>query len=355
MEISKRYWNSNATAMTAYTPGFQPPPDAALIKLNTNENPFPPSPKVIEAVRQLPVDYYRLYPPALWDTLRMSISTAYGVPEDCVFCGNGSDEILSLIFRTFTDPGDRLLLVDPTYSLYPVLASASGVQTDKLPLSQDFTIDFAALPVNGYKLICLPNPNAPTGMLAQRAQLENFISRFQGLVVIDEAYIDFSDDPEQSSCVPLISKYNNLIVLRTFSKSFSLCGLRAGYAFACNSLIAGLMTVKDSYNMNIVTQIAAAAAVSDMEYMKKNSRIIAEIREQSRRHLEELGFQVEPSQANFLLISHPKLKMAELHRFLVNRKIHLRYFPELPEYLRLTIGTREQMDKFFLNLVDALD
>lgn len=347
MTISKKYWNSFAAKMNPYTPGFQPEADPQLIKLNTNENPYPPSPAVLQAIQNINSDHCRLYPPAVWDDLRQAISTGYAVPVETVFCGNGSDEILSLILRTFTMPGERMLLVDPSYSLYPVLAAASGVQTVKIPLDTDFQIPFNSLPQSGYSVAFIPNPNAPTGILASPGKLERFIAGFAGIVVIDEAYIDFCDHPDSSSCLSLISKYDNLIVTRTFSKSFSLCGLRAGYAFADPSLIAGLLTVKDSYNLNIITQTAAAAAVNDMLYMKKNAAAVRKTRQTAVKRFQQLGFDAVPSQANFLLVRRSGTDMEDLYNYLMNHSIHVRYFSDLPDYLRVSIGTDLQMERFF--------
>ncbi len=343
--MNTRYWNTRLRGMEAYTPGYQPPITPATIKLNTNENPWPPSPLALKAISDAVGSELRLYPPSEWSELRSEISTAYGIPPGMIFCGNGSDEILSLIFRCFTDPGDTLILPYPTYSLYPVLASAAGVTVDHVETKEDFSVDLEAMAARKGRMVILANPNAPTGILAPVSAIMDFADRFDGIVVIDEAYIDFA--PEGSSCLSALANRENVIILRTLSKSFSLCGIRCGYAFADSSLVQGLTAMKDSYNLDLLAQRGAAAAISDLGWMQGNARRIIAAREKFVERLAGLGFTVLPSAANFVFARHEQVASRRIFEGLAEHDIHVRHFGgrRVADWLRISIGTDDEMER----------
>ncbi|MDR2733233.1 MAG: histidinol-phosphate transaminase [Spirochaetota bacterium] len=350
-----RFWNVRLRSMHAYQPGEQPKFSPQTLKLNTNENPYPPSPKAIRAMRQAIGADLRLYPPADWQSLRQAIGEEYDVSPAQVFCGNGSDEVLSLIFRSFMNEGDLLVLAYPTYSLYPVLAEANGCRTAWVDTREDFSIDpdamLAEARTGEARMAIIANPNAPTGMLLDKKQIREFAERFNGLVVVDEAYIDFAG--EGASCFSELGALDNLIILRTFSKSFSLCGIRVGYAFAAPILVEGLMAMKDSYNIDRAAQIGAEAAIRDIAWMRKNAARICKTRAKFTQALCARGFETLPSAGNFVFTRHPKISAAELQSRLQQEEIYVRHFEarRVSEYLRISIGT----DKDMTRLTGALD
>lgn len=355
--MNRKHWNKRLQNIQGYTYGLQPEMTPDTVKLNTNECPYPPSPQALEAIKSAATEKLRLYPKALWDDLRKEISSRYEVPEASIFCSNGSDEFLSLLFRTFADPGDAVTLTWPTYSLYSVLAEAQGVLVRQVETDDDFRIPFAELPASGGKLLIITNPNAPTGILEPLDKIEACVRDFPGVVVVDEAYIDFSDDPLKKSAISLINKYDNLLVARTFSKSFSLCGIRAGYCFGNPDLIGALIISKDSYNLDMLAQTAATAAIRDFSWMQTNAGRVRETRTRSASRFQELGFKVLPSQGNFLFITHPNHDADGLYRALLEHRIYVRHFPmrRLEQYLRITIGTNSEMDRLFSTLAEILE
>jgi len=348
----KSFWNDRLRSMRAYQPGEQPAISPQTLKLNTNENPYPPSPKAIRAMRQAIGSDLRLYPPAEWHALRRAIGEEYGVAPERVFCGNGSDEVLSLILRSFMNTGDLLALTYPTYSLYPVLAEAYGCRVEYAETRADFSVDTGALlAVRGARMAIIANPNAPTAMLLGAGQILDFARRFDGLVVVDEAYIDFAG--EGASCLAGLGSLDNLIILRTFSKSFSLCGIRVGYAFAAPALAEGLLAMKDSYNIDRVAQCGAEAAIRDSARMRANAARICKTRAGFIKALAERGFETLPSAANFVFTRHPKIPAAELQARLRQEEIYVRHFNarRVSDYLRISIGTNADMAR----LAGALD
>lgn len=355
--MDKKYWNSRLRNMQGYTYGLQPEMTPDTVKLNTNECPYPPSPRALEAVRAAATERLRLYPRALWDDLREAISERYAMPRERIFCSNGSDELLSLLFRTFTDQGDPVTFTWPTYSLYPVLAEAQGVVIRYAETDTAFRIPFAELPASGGRLLLITNPNAPTGILEPLAAIEACVRDFPGVVVVDEAYIDFADNPEAVTALPLVGKYDNLLVARTFSKSFALCGIRAGYCFGHEDLVAALVLAKDSYNLDMLAQAAAAAAMRDCGWMEANAARVRATRERAALRFTELGFTVLPSQANFLFVTRPGSDAATLCRALGERHIHVRHFPmrRLEQFLRVSIGTDAEMERLFTVLAALLE
>lgn len=331
-----------------YTPGEQPQ-QPGVIKLNTNENPYPPSRKVIEALQQLSPDACRKYPDPLSVALREACAKRYGYPSaDWVIAGNGLDEILALAVRTFVDPGDAILTPYPTYTLYETLARFHGAEIRLVDLDDEFQLREAFFNTPA-RLAFLSRPNAPSGVASPREHLERFCAGFNGLVFIDEAYVDFADD----NCMDFPKRFENVIVGRSFSKSFSLAGLRVGAAVARPEIIREFEKTKDSYNLNAVSQTAACAALSDYETMQSNSARIRATRARLTQSLVELGFHVPPSQANFILaVWNGAPPAREIFEQLRERAIFVRYFNtrRLENALRITIGTDEETAR----LIEAL-
>lgn len=330
--------------LAAYTPGEQPKVEG-LVKLNTNENPYPPSPAVARAVAGYAVDSLRLYPDPVCGALRERIASISGCAAEQVFVGNGSDEVLRLCTRAFTQPGGAVASFDPSYSLYPVLAAAEEVGFRTVPLPDGFgwtepPADLAA------SLFFLANPNAPTGVFYPVEAIRAFCRRFKGVVLVDEAYVDFSGGRD---CRALAQSLPNVLVCRTLSKSFSLAGLRIGYAVGSAELIRALYKLKDSYNVDRLAQAIAQAAMEDLPWMQENARRIVATRERVAGELDKRGFHVVPSAANFLFVAPPPgTAAADLFAALRERKILVRYFPggRVGNYLRVSIGTDAQMDAF---------
>jgi len=337
----------NVQALEAYTPGEQPK-DPAIVKLNTNENPYPPSPKVAETLKTFDYARLRLYPDPLFMALRTRLAEIHACGVNQIFIGNGSDEILALCTRAFVENNGSIGYFDPSYSLYPVLADIRGVERRPVKLTADF---YWQMP-EGYtaSLFYITNPNAPTSMMHDKATVAAFCKNFVGAVLIDEAYGDFAD----MHCMDLaLAKDNqNTLVMRTFSKSFSLAGLRFGYVVGPEPMIHALYKIKDSYNMDMLAQAVALAALSDLEYMRANVQKIRTTRARLTQELTQRGWTVCPSQTNFLFARPPKRNTQEIFDALKSAKIYVRYFPgpATGDYLRITIGTEEQTDKLLAAL-----
>lgn len=342
--MDKRYWSSRIRALEPYVPGEQPK-DRVFIKLNTNENPYPPSPRVLEAARRAADGSLRLYPDPEACALRAALAELYGLRPEQVFCGNGSDEVLGLCFYAFFSPGKKVVFPDITYSFYPVYARLFGLDFEEIPLNGDFTLPVEKfLGGNGGAVVC--NPNAPTG----RAQpLENIRRIAQAnpdaVVLVDEAYVDFGAE----SAVPLIDEYPNLAVVGTMSKSRSLAGMRLGWALGSADLIAGVNCVKNSFNSYPLDRVALAAgqaAAEDREYFEETRHKIMATRERAAARLRELGFAVHDSSANFLFAAHPDCPGKDLQQGLRDRGVLVRRFdrPRIENYLRISIGTDEEME-----------
>ncbi len=330
--------------LEAYTPGEQPKVEG-LVKLNTNENPYPPSPAVARALAGFAVDSLRLYPDPVCSALRGRIAAVHGCPAEQVFVGNGSDEVLRVCTRAFTRPGGAVASFAPSYSLYPVLAAAEEVGFREVPLADGFA--WAEPPADlEASLFFLANPNAPTGVFYPVETIRSFCRRFQGVVLVDEAYVDFSGGRD---CLELARSLPNVLVCRTLSKSFSLAGLRIGYAVGSAELIGALYKLKDSYNVDRLAQAIALAALEDLPWMRDNANRIAATRKRVSAELEKRGFRVIPSASNFLFVEPPAgVSAAELFADLRKKKILVRYFPggRTGRYLRVSIGTDAQMDAF---------
>ena len=337
-----RYFRPNVAALAGYVPGEQSD-NAGKIKLNTNENPYPPSPKVFAALRKAINPSLRLYPEPLADGLRCVAATIYGVQRENILAGNGSDEILSILLRSFVGAKDRVAFPVPTYSLYETLVDIQEGELIRIDYPADFTIP-PQLSSQGAALTFLCNPNSPSGSLAPLPEIERLARVLTGILVVDEAYIDFAGN-EAASAIPLIRRMPNLIVLRTFSKSFSLAGMRIGLAFACQELIAGMIKVKDSYNLNRLSVLAATAALQDLPWMKRNVRRIQRSREWLSGSLKQLGYDVYPSQANFVMAKTRGENQRTTYEALKAKNIFVRYFdtPGLQDSLRISIGTPDEM------------
>ncbi len=356
-KIDSRLWSAKARNLSPYVPGEQPQ-HADLCKLNTNENPFPPSPKVGEAIAKVlavQADELRLYPDPESDALRAALAQRYNLNSNQVFVGNGSDEVLALVFASFFLKERPVLAPDISYSFYPVYAQTFGVELVPIALNEDFAVDPDAYrqPCSG---IIIANPNAPTGLLLSLADIRKLAGEHSNsVVVIDEAYIDFAQIDEgrsdaQVSAVSLIDEFDNILVTQTFSKSRSLAGLRVGMAFGNVSLIEALTRMKNSFNsypLDKLAQAGATASVLDRAYFEQTCQQVIALRESLSAELMRLGYQVLPSQANFVFARPPQGNADEVAQKLREQGIIVRHFdkPRIQEYLRITIGTQEQHER----------
>ncbi len=336
-------WEANVRKVIPYTPGEQPN-RADIIKLNTNENPYPPAPGVARVLKEMDAELLRKYPDPTAGALVSALSERYRIPEEQIFVGVGSDDVLAMSFLTFFNGEEPILFPDITYSFYDVWAGLFHIPYECQPLDANFEIvteDYLK-PCGG---IVIPNPNAPTGVEKELAELERIVSANSDvIVIIDEAYIDFGGE----SAIGLISKYDNLLVVQTFSKSRSLAGMRIGYAFGSKKLIKYLNDAKysfNSYTMNSVTIAMGVAAVRDDAYFKETVGKVIATREWTKRELHRLGFVFLDSKSNFIFASHPKYPAKELFEALKQRGIYVRYFAKqrIDNYLRISIGTDEEM------------
>ena len=350
----KEFWSQRIRDMVPYVPGEQPR-ERKFIKLNTNENPYPPSPRVLEAIREAAGESLRLYPDPESTALRAAIAARHGLDSDQVFVGNGSDEVLALCFQAFFTPGRAVVFPDITYSFYPVYCALYGQDYREIPLREDFTVPLEDFLGNNGGVV-LPNPNAPTGMAISLADVERLAAgNPEAVVVVDEAYVDFG----AQSAVPLLDRCPNLVVTRTLSKSGSLAGLRVGYALGSANLIAALNCVKNSFNsypLDRLAQAGAQAAIEDEAYFRATVDKVAATREWTTTRLRELGFRVYDSKANFLFASHDAVPAEKLLLGLRERGILVRWWnkPRISNCLRISIGTDEEMETLCRTLEELL-
>jgi histidinol-phosphate aminotransferase len=332
----------NIERMTGYVPGEQPAPGERVIKLNTNENPYPPSPRVMEAIRAFDPEGLRRYPNATADAFRDQAAKLHGVGRDQIVAGNGSDEILAMLVRAFVGPGQAIAWPDPTYSLYPVLADIQDARGVALPWAPEWQLPVDALLASGAQAIFFANPNAPSGTVVPPDTVRALARRFGGLVLVDEAYVDFAT----GDCVTLVRELPNVVVSRTLSKGYSLCGLRLGYAIAAPDIVDRLMKVKDSYNCHAIAITAGRAALEDQTHAAAGWQAVKRERDRLTGELTRRGWQVIPSQANFLLASVPGGDAGALYRQLKQQGILVRYFdrPGLDDKLRITVGRPDEND-----------
>lgn len=345
----------NIRKVVPYTPGEQPKVEGEIIKLNTNEFPYPPSPKVKEALETLKQDILRLYPNVTAAPLAKAIAGYHGFSEDEVFVGVGSDDVLANCFLTFFGSDKPVLFPDITYSFYDVWTELYRIPYEKIPLNDEFRI----VKEDYYKEnggVVIANPNAPTGIELPLSDIEDIISHNKdSIVIVDEAYVDFGG----TSAKELIRKYDNLIVVQTFSKSRAAAGMRIGYAFGSKILIKYLNDVKfsiNSYTMNQMAIAAGVASVNDDKYFKDTVASVIKTRETAAGELVKLGFNVLDSKTNFLFVSHKEKSAKDIFEYLKTKNIFVRYFnkPRIDNYLRITIGTDVQMEKLISVLRDYL-
>ena len=341
------YIRKSVEALTGYVPGEQPD-DPSIVKLNTNENPYAAAPRVSEALRGFNAQALGRYPDPMCRALRARLAELHDCTPEQVFVGNGSDEVLALCTRAFVENEGAVGFFDPTYSLYQVLAGIRDVATHVVALKDDFSwpIDAAVAELEAdpaCSLFFFTNPNAPTGRLCPRGEVRRFCVGFKGVVVLDEAYVDFA----ASSCDALALELDNVLIARTLSKSYSLAGLRLGYAVGDATLVDALYKIKDSYNVDAIAQAIALAALSDVAGMQDNARKVVATRERLATALSELGFEVCPSQANFLWVAPPCGTAQEMFDALRAHRILVRYFPgkRTGRFLRITIGTDADIDR----------
>ena len=355
-----KFWNDKIKEIEPYTPGEQPK-DKKYIKLNTNENPYPPSSKVIEKIKSMNLKDLKLYPDPDVTELGNVIAEYFSnkindkVTRKQVFIGNGSDEVLGFIFMAFFNAGDKVYYPDITYSFYPVYADLFNVKEIKIPLNDNFEIEIQKyFGLDGH--IIITNPNAPTSIALKLDEIEEIIKNNSNqLVIVDEAYVDFGAE----SAVKLINKYDNVLVVQTFSKSRSMAGIRLGYALGCESIIEGLNRLKFSFNSYTIDRISIEAGIEsfkDNEYFEKTNAKIIQTREKTSEKLKKLGFKVLNSSANFIFISHNKVFAGDLYKQLKENGVLVRYFAKdrIDNYLRVTIGTDEEMEIFIEKLEEII-
>ncbi|MDX2230623.1 MAG: histidinol-phosphate transaminase [Leptolyngbyaceae cyanobacterium bins.349] len=326
--------------MTGYTPGEQPRPGTPVIKLNTNENPYPPSPAALEVLRSLDSEWLRRYPTPYANDFRQAVSEVLPVPLDWIMVGNGSDELLNVIVRACVEPGRRVVYPTPTYVLYPTLAAMQAAVVVAVPYPADYCLPVQALVAAAGAVTLIASPNSPTAHRVQLAALRQLAAQLSGLLVIDEAYVDFADE----TALSLVNEFPNVIVVRTLSKGYSLAGLRLGFAIAHPNVLNELFKVKDSYNVDAIACLVGAAAMRDQAYKNDCIAKVKISRQKLADALKQLGFQVWESQTNFLLTQPPKRSAEYLYQALKTRGILVRYFNQvgLDDKLRITIGTDEQ-------------
>ncbi len=341
-------WKNNVRKVVPYIPGEQPKLEN-IIKLNTNENPYPPSPAVEKAIREFDNNLLRKYPDPTCSVLTSELARRYGVDKSQIFVGVGSDDVIAMAFMTYFCSDKPVLFPDVTYSFYEVWADMLKVPYSKLPLNSELEIeaeDYIGKENGG---IIFPNPNAPMGIDISLTEIESIVkANPDSVVIVDEAYVDFG----AQSALPLIEKYDNLLVVQTFSKSRSLAGLRIGYAVGSRELISYLWDVRNSYNsytLNAPALAAGAACLRDEAYFKETTDKIIATRERSKKRFKALGFEFVDSKANFIFVKHPRIPAKTLFDELYEKKIFVRYFSaeRTKDYLRITIGSDEEMDALF--------
>jgi histidinol-phosphate aminotransferase len=352
---SPKFVRPNVRQMEGYTPGEQPAPGERVVKLNTNENPFPPSAKVMQAIREVEPETLRRYPNPTGDLFRNAAAETFGLSPDMILCGNGSDDILTIATRTFVPPGGTLAYPDPTYSLYPVLAKLEEAKTTTVDWGTEWSLPADELIETKADAIYLANPNAPSGTFVTPSQIATLASKFDGLLLVDEAYCDFAED----NCIDLIREFANVVISRTFSKAYSLAGMRFGYAIAQAEVVQEMLKVKDSYNVDAISVIAATAALQDQESAKKTWEYVRGERQRLTSELQAEGWSVLPSQANFVLATVPGGRARDAYQKLKQQGILIRYFdkPGLTDKLRITVGRAEENNALLagiksLNLAD---
>jgi histidinol-phosphate aminotransferase len=338
--MAPKFVRAHIRQMDGYTPGEQPAAGERVVKLNTNENPFPPSPRVMQAIREIEPEMLRRYPNPTADVFRKTAAKILGVEKDMILAGNGSDDLLTIAARTFISGGGTVAYPEPTYSLYPILAKLADAKVATVDWGGDWALPIEALAATKADAIFLANPNAPSGTFVPPAEVAKLAEEFNGLILVDEAYVDFAE----TNCLSLVAKFANVMVTRSFSKAYSLAGLRFGYAIAQPAVIHEMMKVKDSYNCDAISVCAATAAIEDREYAERSWNHVKGERARLTEELRQLGWSVLPSQANFILANCPGGRGRETYLGLKQQGILVRFFdkPGLTDKIRITIGTSQE-------------
>ncbi len=337
-----RLFREEIRHMQPYVPGEQPQ-GGKFIKLNTNENPYPPSPKVITAIQQAAASRLERYPDPLGTAFRVRAAEVLGVEPDWILCGNGSDDILTIVTRALVGPGQKLRLPYPSYILYRTLAQLQGAEWQEVHFRPDFTLDETfAEPAPGLRLVFLPNPNSPSGTLIPADDIARLADRLDCPLLVDEAYVDFAD----SHCLDLVRANPRIMVSRTLSKSYALAGLRFGFLVAQPEMIAMLRKVKDSYNCDSLSLAGATAAIDDQAWLQNNRAQVIATRQRMQVGLSQLGFQVTPSQANFVWCTRDDRPVKPLFESLKRDQVLVRYmdYADWGDGLRISVGTDDQAD-----------
>ena len=344
------YFRKNIQAMQPYVPGEQPQ-HGGFIKLNTNENPYPPCAQVVEAMRAAVDASLRLYPDPTCIRVRERAAEVLGVEPGMVIVGNGSDDILTILIRSFVSEDDKVVYLNPSYGLYSVLTDIQNARGHVVEYTDDFRLP-EDIHQTDARLTLICSPNNPTGTATAAEEVAALAERSSGIVAVDEAYVDFAD----ASCLKLVRRFDNVVVLRSLSKSYSLAGLRVGLGIACSKLIDGMMKVKDSYNVERLGIVGAEAALANVEMMKANAEKIKRDRRYLTGELEKLDFEVLPSQANFVFARSP-MPAGELYEKLKKRNILVRYWdrPRLSDGIRISIGTRQELDALLAAIEEILE
>jgi len=344
------YFRDNVERVAGYTPGFQPEA-TDVVKLNTNENPYPPSPEVMRTLAGLGSEQLRRYPDPVGNAFRRAAAELDGVAAGNIMCCNGGDDLLSIAIRACCDKKRPLAYPVPTYSLYPVLANLEDCGLIEVPFDQKYRLP-AKLARTGAALTIVCNPNAPTGTFIAIDELARLADELEGVLLIDEAYVDFAEQ----DAVRLVHEFDNVVLLRSLSKGYSLAGLRFGYAIASQTLIDGFLKVKDSYNVDGVALALATAAIKDQAYFRANVEKVKADRQKLTERLRALGFEVGDSATNFVLARTKADSAAPLHEQLAERNIFVRYFnvPGLDDKLRISVGTPEQNERLLAALQEIL-
>lgn len=341
-----RYFLPHIARMAGYVPGEQPR-DGGFVKLNTNENPYPPSPLALEAVRRALNDRLRLYPDPMGTVFREAAARLHGVEPDMILVGNGSDDLLTIITRAFAGPGDPVLCPTPSYILYRTLVELQDARAVAVEYTPDWNLDPEAFERSGARLAFIANPNSPSGTTLSPDEVSALADRFDGPLVVDEAYADFA----ATHCAGLVARHPNVIVTRSFSKGYSLAGLRLGYLIARPDVVAGLIKVKDSYNCDTVSLAAGTAALEDQAYLAQTRGHILATRQRLTDAVRALGYQVPESQANFVWCTGGP-PAADVYQRLKEQKILVRLmrYPGHPDGIRITVGTDAEIDQLLVAL-----
>ena len=342
---------TNIENLSGYIPGKQPL-DGAWLKLNTNESPES-SPAALRAIDSIDEEWLRRYPDPSSDRLRTLLAEQFHLDSNQIIVGNGADDIINLLIRATCDPGDRIVTTSPAYALYSILADVQGASVSTIPLKTDFELPVNKLVAAGGSIQFITSPNNPAGTAYPPAQLATIAAAGTNLVAIDEAYAEFAD----TNCIELLRQFHNVCIIRTFSKAYGLAGLRVGYLLGPPNLVEALLKIKDSYNVNRIAQIAAEAALNDVDWAHSMWARVRKLRHWLGIELGKLGLHVYPSQANFVLVNFGDISAIQVQRSLEERKILVRHLggtPETQNSLRITIGTREEMKRLVRAIAECL-